>query len=55
VTPELVRKTVAETVRRLSNPATKWTPTLAARNLYVLLNEEKLAGAAALDEALSPF
>ena len=25
-TPEVVRKTVAETVRRLSNPATKWTP-----------------------------
>ena len=35
-TAELVRKTVAETVRRLSNPATKWTPMLAARNLYVL-------------------
>ncbi len=54
VTPELVRKTVAETVRRLSNPATKWTPMLAARNLYVLLDDEKLAGAAALNEALAP-
>lgn len=55
VTPELVRKTVAETVRRLGNPATRWTPTLAARNLYVLLDEEKLAGAAPLNEALSPY
>jgi hypothetical protein len=55
VTPELVRKTVAETVRRLSNPATKWTPELAARNLYGLLDDEKLAGAAALNEALAPF
>lgn len=55
VTPELVRKTVAETVRRLSNPATKWTPMLAARNLYVLLDDEKLAGAAALNEALASY
>jgi hypothetical protein len=54
-TPELVRKTVAETVRRLSNPATKWTPMLAARNLYVLLDDEKLAGATALNEALAPY
>jgi hypothetical protein len=55
VTPEMVRKTVAETVRRLSNPATRWTPDLAARNLYVLLDDEKLPGAAALNEALSPY
>ncbi len=54
-TPELVRKTVAETIRRLSNPATKWTPMLAARNLYVLLDDEKLSGAAALNEALVPY
>ena len=46
---------MAETVRRLSNPATRWTPDLAARNLYVLLDDEKLAGAAALNEALSPY
>jgi hypothetical protein len=55
VTPELVRKTVAETVRRLSSPAAKWTPDLAARNLYALLDDEKLAGAAALNEALAPY
>jgi len=52
---ELVRQTVAETARCMSNPATKWTPMLAARNLYVLLDEEKLAGAAALSEALAPY
>jgi hypothetical protein len=52
---ELVRQTVAETARRMNNPATKWTPMLAARNLYVLLDEEKLAGAAALNEALAPY
>jgi hypothetical protein len=55
VTPELVRKTVAETVRRLSNPATKWIPEIAARNLYTLLDDEKLPGAAALNETLSPY
>ena len=55
VTPEMVRKTVAETVRQLSNPATRWTPDLAARNLYVLLDDEKLPGAAALNEALSVY
>ncbi len=55
VKPELVRKTVAETVRRLGNPATKWTPALAARNLYGLLDDEKLAGATALDESLAPY
>ena len=55
VTPELVRRTVAETVRQLNNPAAKWAPMLAARNLYVLLDGEKLAGAAALNEALAPY
>lgn len=55
ITPELVRKTVAETARRLANPATKWTPELAARNLYALLDDEKLSGAAALNEALAPY
>ena len=55
VTPELVRKTVAETVRRLSHPAARWTPDLAARNLYLLLDDEKLPGAAALNETLSPY
>jgi hypothetical protein len=55
VTPELVRRTVAETVRQLNNPTAKWAPMLAARNLYVLLDDEKLPGAAALNEALAPY
>jgi hypothetical protein len=55
VTPELVRRTVTETVRRVNQPAEKWTPQFAARNLYVLLEEEKLAGATALDKALAPY
>jgi hypothetical protein len=55
VTSEHVRQTVAETVRQLSKPAAKWTPMLAARNLCVLLDEEELAGAAALNEALAPY
>jgi hypothetical protein len=54
VSPELVRKTVAETVRRLSDAETNWT-TLAARNLHVLLDDEELAGAASLNQALRPF
>ena len=55
VTPEVVKRTVAETLRRVNDPATKWVPTLAARNLYMLLEDEKLSGAAALDEVLSPY
>ena len=55
VTPELVRKTVAETVRRLATRRRSGRRTLAARNLYGLLDDEKLAGAAALNEALAPY
>jgi len=54
-TPELVRRTVLEARKRLSDPATKAEPLLAARNLYVILEEEKLSGAEALDRALRPF
>jgi hypothetical protein len=53
-TPEIVRRTVAETRRRLSEPATKYAPLLAGRNLYVLLEEENLAGADAVNRALRP-
>jgi hypothetical protein len=55
VTPELVRKTVAETVRRLSSPAAKWTPDLAARNLYALLDDEKLAGGRGAERSAFPL
>jgi len=55
VTPEIVRRAVLETRKRLSDPAMKQEPLLAARNLYVILDEEKLSGAEALDHALRPF
>jgi len=55
VTPEVVRRTVTETQRRLSEPATKFAPLLAGRNVYVLLEEENLAGADGVDRALRPF
>ena len=55
VTPEIVRRTVLETRKRLSDSAPKWEPLLAARNLYVLLEEEKLSGAEAVDRVLRPF
>ncbi len=55
VTAEIVRRTVTETCRRMSEPASKYAPLLAGRNLYVLLEEEKLAGADALNRALRPY
>ena len=54
-TTETVRKAVLETHKRLSDPAMKAEPLLAGRNLYVILDEEKLSGAEALDRALRPF
>ena len=55
VTPEVVRRTVTETRRRLSEPATKFAPLLAGRNVYVLLEEENLAGADGVNRALRPY
>jgi hypothetical protein len=52
-TPEVVRRTVEETLRRLSKPG--YRPVMAARNLYVLLDQERLGGADALDRALKPY
>jgi hypothetical protein len=55
-TPETVRRTVEETIRRLSDPTTvKWRPTLAARNLYVLLDHERPVEVDALNGALRPY
>lgn len=54
-TPDIVRRTVAETRRRVNDLAGKYEPLLAGRNLYVLLEEEKLTGADALDRALRPY
>ncbi len=53
--PETVRRTVKETRRRVSDPTTTWQPILAGRNLYVLLDEEKLPGAEDITRALRPF
>jgi hypothetical protein len=55
VTPEIVRRTVSETRRRLSEPATKCASLLAGRNLCVLLEEENLAGADGADRVLRPY
>ena len=55
VTPDVVRRTVAETRERLSEVGTKLEPLLAGRNLLVLLEDEKLSGADAVDRALRPF
>jgi hypothetical protein len=54
VTPEIVRRTVTETRRRMGE-ATKYLPLLAGRNLYVLLEEEKLSGADVLNRAFRPY
>jgi hypothetical protein len=55
VTPDLVRKTVAETLRCVGNPAMQCIALHGARNLYVLLEDEKLSGVARLNEALLPY
>jgi hypothetical protein len=55
VTPDMVRRTIAETRKRLSEVGTKLEPLLAGRNLLVLLEDEKLSGADAVDRALRPF
>jgi hypothetical protein len=52
---EMVRRTVGETRRLVSDPSTAWQPSLVGRNLYVLLDEEKLPGAEDLSRALRPF
>jgi hypothetical protein len=51
---EIVRKAVLETRKRLSDPSTKMEPLFIGRNLHALLEDEKLAGAEALDRALRP-
>jgi hypothetical protein len=54
-TSETVRRTVAETRKRLSDPAVKWDTFLAGRNLLILLEDEKLPAADAVNRALRPF
>jgi len=54
-TPEMVRRTVAETRKRLSDSATKWDTFLVGRNLHILLEDEKLPGVDILNRTLRPF
>ena len=55
VTPDVVRRTVVETRRQVSDPATKWEPTMAGRNLYVLLGDEAVRDTEILNRALRPY
>lgn len=51
-----VRITVSGTIHDLkTNPKTKWSPILAARDLYIVLEEEPLQGAETLNAALYPY
>lgn len=54
-TSETVHRTVAETRKRLSDPAVKWDTFLAGRNLLILLEDEKLPAADAVHRALRPY
>ena len=54
-TPDTVRRTVKETRRHVGDPATTWQPILVGRNLYVLLEEDKLPGAEDITRALRPY
>ena len=54
-TSETVRRTVAETRKRLSDPAVKWGTFLAGRNLLILLEDEKLPATDTVNRALRPF
>jgi hypothetical protein len=54
-TSETVRRTVAETRKRLSDPGVKCDTFLAGRNLLILLEDEKLPAADAVNRALRPF
>ena len=55
VTPDMVRRTVAETRRQVGDPETKWEPTMAGRNLYVLLGDEATRDVEGLNRALRPY
>ncbi len=54
-TPEIVRRTVAQTRARLDDPTWTYTPIFVGRNLYVLLEDERLAGAEMIHRALWPY
>jgi hypothetical protein len=55
VTPDVVRCTVEETLRRASKPGSLYVAEHAARNLFMFLEEENIAGVTRLNEVLSPY
>jgi hypothetical protein len=55
VTPQAVRRGAADVRRELEDPAVNSVPLLLGRNLYVLLDEDRVPGAEALTRALRPF
>lgn len=56
VTPDVVRRTVSETRRRVLDPGrTIGIPLFIGRNLYHLLEDTTLGGADAVNRALRPF
>ena len=54
---DVVRQTIAGTLRRLNDPASKMRPLFAARNLYVFLEDEdeEITGVEALNRVLIPY
>ena len=52
---EVVRRTLIEMRRHLTDQATTWVPTMLGRNLYVLLQDDELPGAEDLTRALRPY
>jgi hypothetical protein len=52
---DAVRHAVAEARRLVNDPAMTWQPLLAARNVYVLLDEDALPGGEDLTRALRPY
>jgi len=55
VTPEIVRRTVAEARKRAVEPKSKYSVLFAGRNLYVLLDEETFSGIDGLNRAFRPY
>jgi hypothetical protein len=54
ITPEVVRRAVAQTLR-MSTAGEEWAPVFVGRNLYVLLDRERLSSIDELNQALKPF
>jgi hypothetical protein len=54
-TEETVRAATTETIKRVLASPQNFTPRFVARNLYVLLDQGKFAGAMVVNEALLPY